>query len=64
MSRFFYPTLVSRLAQEKSRYPLLTIHDLIDFSKIASLLRERKQSQRNDARGKQYYDPLKRFKAI
>lgn len=64
MSSFFYQTLVSRLSQDKSRYPLLKLNDLIDFSGVGLLLRERKQSQRNDARGKKHYDPLKMFKAI
>ena len=64
MSSFFYQTLVNRLSADKSRYPLLKLNDLIDFSDIGSLLRQRKQSQRKDTRGKKHYDPLKMFKAI
>lgn len=64
MSSFFYQTLVIRLSADKSRYPLLKLNDLIDFSDVGSLLRERRQSQRQDARGKKHYDPLKMFKAI
>lgn len=63
MSSFFYQTLVSRLSQDKSRYPLLKLNELIDFTDAGALLRERKQSQRLDARGKKHYDPLKMFKA-
>lgn len=64
MSSFFYQTLLTRLSQDKSRYPLLKLNDLIDFTAVGVLLRERRQAQRLDARGKQPYDPLKMFKAI
>lgn len=52
MSSFFYQTLVSRLSEDKSRYPLLKLNDLLDFTDIGGLLRKHKQPQRKDARCK------------
>jgi len=64
MSSFFKQTLKSRLYQNKDKYPLLKLNDLLDWSRIADQLYIDKARSRKDPRGKAGYDPLKMFKAI
>ena len=64
MSTFFMETLKARLFQNKEKYPLLKLNDLLNWQRVGDLLRLAKQRQRKDTRGHQGYDPLKMFKAV
>lgn len=64
MSTFFMETLKARLHQNKEKYPLLKLNELLNWQRVGDLLRQVKHQQRQDARGHQGYDPLKMFKAV
>ena len=61
---FFKETLKARLYQNKAKYPLLKLDDLLDWSIIGNKLRRARARSRSDRRGNSGYDPLKMFKAI
>lgn len=64
MSSFFKETLKARLYQNKAKYPLLKLDDLLDWQTIGDKLRRARARSRGDRRGNSGYDPLKMFKAI
>jgi len=64
MSSFFKETIKARLFQNKDKYPLLKLNDLLDWSALGDKLRYQKDRERSDRRGNQGYDPLKLFKAV
>lgn len=64
MSSFFKETLKARLYQNKAKYPLLKLDDLLDWHTIGDKLRRARARSRNDRRGNSGYDPLKMFKAV
>jgi len=61
---FFKETLKARLYQNKAKYPLLKLDDLLDWSIIGNKLRHARARSRADRRGNSGYDPLKMFKAV
>lgn len=61
---FFKETLKARLYQNKAKYPLLKLDDLLDWKTIGDKLRRARSRSRSDRRGNSGYDPLKMFKAI
>ncbi len=64
MSSFFKETLKARLYQNKAKYPLLKLDDLLDWQRIGDKLRRARARSRSDRRGNSGYDPLKMFKAV
>lgn len=64
MSSFFMQMVKERLDQNKDKYPLLKINDLLDWSQISDLLEQTKRSQLTHRNGKPGYPLLKLFKAI
>ena len=61
---FFKETLKARLYQNKTKYPLLKLDDLLDWQLIGDKLRRARTRSRSDRRGNSGYDPLKTFKAV
>ena len=61
---FFKETLKARLYQNKAKYPLLKLDDLLDLQLIGDKLRRARARSRSDRRGNSGYDPLKMFKAV
>lgn len=61
MSSFFKETLKARLYQNKAKYPLLKLDDLLDWQAIGRRARARSRSDQRDNCG---YDTLKMFKAV
>ena len=61
---FFKDTLKTRLYQNKAKYPLLKLDDLLDWQDIGNKLRQARAHSRGDRRGNSGYDPLKMFKAV
>ena len=61
---FFKETLKARLYQNKTKYPLLKLDDLLDWQLIGDKLRRARARSRSDRRGNSGYDPLKMFKAV
>ena len=61
---FFKQTLKSRLYQNKAKYPLLKLDDLLNWEVIGNTLRAARSRTRSDRRGNSGYDPLKMFKAV
>lgn len=64
MSSLFKETLKARLYQNKVKYPLLKLDDLLDWRTIGNKLRRARARSRGDRRGNSGYDPLKMFKAV
>ena len=64
MSSFFKDTLKTRLYQNKAKYPLLKLDDLLDWQRIGDKLRHARTCSWSDHRGNRGYDPLKMIKAI
>ena len=60
MNSFFKQTLKARLYQNKQKYPLLKLDDLLNWQVIGNQLRQ----ARALSRGNSGYDALKMFKAI
>jgi len=60
---FFKATLKARLEQNKAKYPLLKLNDLLDWHSIGDQLQLAKTQDRKDRRGNPGYDALKMFKA-
>jgi transposase, IS5 family len=64
MSSFFKETLKARLYQNKAKYPLLKLDDLLDWQTMGDKLHRARARSRSDRRGNSGYDPLKMFKAV
>lgn len=61
---FFKETLKARLYQNKAKYPLLKLDDLLDWSIIGNKLRRARTRSSSDCQGNSGYSPLKMFKAV
>lgn len=57
MNCFFKETLKAQLYQNKAKYPLLKLDDLLDWQTIGDELRRARTGSRSDRRGNSGYDP-------
>ena len=63
MSSFFKETLKARLYQNRVKYPLLKLDDLLDWQLIGDTLRQARARSRSDRRGNSGYKSVKNVQA-